>query len=149
LTPLTFWSFILAIVALLISIWGRIETYLIGNRQRKIELSKRVGEALVSSQLLKNTISENIDTLKKSIENEKDSLTKTVLQNLLAGLDKEYTQIWDFVSAFEKITGEFELGKSLSIDHSSIEAKIALFNQRRILAEFDIAYLSKKLAPLK
>lgn len=134
-------SLAFAAISLLISIWGRIETFFIGTRQRKIDLSKRVGEALVSAQMLKNTVSDYIDILRNYIE--KGNPHSLELEGRLKVLETEYYQIENFVIAFESITNYFESGKTLPISHASIEAKVARFNQRRILAEYDIKYLQR------
>ena len=139
-------SLIISILALAISIWNRVETFLNLKRQRKSELVKLVGEALVSAQILKNTLSLNLDELERVLkEKSGDEVTNRMIlaefSDKLGTVKVEYEQIWEFTKAFEKIVMHFEKGKSLAIETSSIEAKVAHFNQRRELALFDIQYL--------
>ena len=139
-------SFIIAIIALLISIWGRLEMFFTTNRQKKLEQAKRIGEALVSAQILKNTLSKNIDAMElftKDLNNSKiNQLYKTEFNQRLDNLKSEYLQIWNLVKGFEKLIGYFQIGKNSKIEPSVIEAKIAHFNQKRELAQFDIEYLN-------
>lgn len=143
---LTYWSFIVAIVALIISIWARIEAYLTSTRQQKNERAKNVGEALVAAQALKNSISDYIDEFKLFLEESTPHLKEPFVHefnSMLSELKDEYNIIWDFVRYFEKITMVFESGQNLKIETSAIEAKIARFNQRRNLVEFDIRGFNK------
>lgn len=60
-------SLIISVTALLISLWGRIEAYLISKRQTQVEQAKRVGNALIAAQILKNTLSDNIESLETAV----------------------------------------------------------------------------------
>ena len=141
-------SLYIAITALAISIWGRIETYLSVNRTRQIELVKRVGEALISAQMLKNVLGNNIDALPPYIEelskSKNDPILDSTLKSILVQLETEYNNIWDFVKAFEDVITNFEKGITQRISQAQVEAKIAHFNQRRILAQADIDDIERR-----
>ena len=145
---ITYLSLIISITALLISLWGRIESYLNGKEQKQLDQAKRAGNALITAQILKNTLSDNLDSLEFSITSAQDSELKDVLikNELLSKLDllkKEYEEVWGFVKAFEEIVVAYESGLKPKIKPAAIEAKISHFNQRKELALFDIEYLKK------
>ena len=138
-------SIIITSLALIISIWAKIEGSSNYQRQLRLERAKKVGDALISAQQLKNELSVCIEELNFTIEglqNQPD--TNNILPELRdtqAKLEEEYKMVWKSVGAFEKVTMAFERGEKLPIDATAIEAKVARFNQRKILAEHDIRYL--------
>lgn len=139
-------SLFISFLALAVSFWNRVETFLNLRRQKKLELVKRVGEALVAAQILKNTLSINIGELESllKINSENPAINKLIISEFtdkLQIIKTEYEQIWQFVKAFEGIIIHFEKSKNASVDVASVEAKVAHFNQRRELALFDIQYL--------
>lgn len=140
------WSFTLSIIALVISIWGRFEAYFISRRQHQVEQAKRIGEALVSAQVLKNTLSDNIDEFDKILQND-NVVTLNVkfveeFSKKLSEVKKEYEKVWEYVKVFEAATLEIAKKQKTSINVASMEASIAHFNQRKVLAQFDIQYLN-------
>ncbi len=145
----TDWSFAFALLALVISIWSRLETFYFNRNQRKLEQAKRVGEALVNAQILKNTLSNNIEVSETFLNKmAKSNDSKILYSEVFEGLGKlrnEYEQIWEFVKSLEIIVGAFEKGEKPQLTASAIEAKIAHFKQRRELSLFDIEYLRNKI----
>jgi len=141
------WSLVLAIIALVISIWARLETFYFSKRQQSLDQVKRVGEALLSAQILKNTLSNNIDSLELYIKEFKTSQSQEIdlksLNELLEKLNSEYKVCWDSVRLFEEIIVKYKSGTLPIIIPTAIEAGIAHFNQRKELAMFDIEYLKK------
>ncbi len=141
-------SIIIAVIAVSISVWTRVETFVVNRRQQRVDRAKRVGEALIAAQKLKNELSNCISALKGI------TVTDTVAYNRLqsefttwlAKLETEYTQVWDYTKAFEEVIGAFERREDIALDDASIEAKIAHFNQRCVVAEYDISYITIEMS---
>jgi hypothetical protein len=139
-------SFTLSIIALVISIWARFEAYFITRRQHQVEQAKRIGEALISAQMLKNTLSDNIDEFDKVLRNDNVVRLNAKLveefSNRLSNIKNEYDKVWEDLKVFECATLEIAKGQKTSTNVASMEAIIAHFNQRKALAQFDIQYLN-------
>lgn len=145
---------LISALALLLSLWTRFETVILTNRQRKITRAKNAGQALIAAQELKNRLGECIESFK----NEEKSLTeinttheiarKIALQESIKKIKEEYDQVWDFLKILELIVMAFESGLEASIDEAQLEAKIAHFHQRRVLAEFDVRYVQNTFRSL-
>ncbi len=140
-------SIVISIIALLFSIWGRIESFSLSTHQRKLEITKKIGDALISSQQLKNTLFDFIEILKDLIEKSPNENSQYLdeARSYYTELEKEYEFIWDFVKKFERIIVEIEKGKFQKFKSYQIEAKIYHLNQRRILVEYDLTYIKKLL----
>lgn len=138
------WSFIFSIIALITSLWGRIESFYISKRQFKFEQAKKIGEALVSAQILKNTLSDYIEEVQELLKVKKN-LSQEIRESYeksLKDLKNEYENSWIFVNAFEKSTISIINGTNININLAKMEATVAHFNQRKILALYDIQYLN-------
>lgn len=138
---LSTWSLTISVIALLISLWSRIESFYQGSKQRRAELVRRLGDAFSSAQLLKNMLSDYDETLLEHISNTTDEMLLPHFKETQEKLKKEYDLIWKYVKYFENVIILFQNGKSSTLDLAEIEAYIARFNQRRILAEYDIDFV--------
>lgn len=135
----------ISLVALITSLWTRIEAFVVGVSERRAVRAKRVGEAFAAAQNCKNKLSDLIQTS----EGARESLSGAERQAIEEGLvrwRRDYETIKELVKGFEGIVIEFENGRRLSMPASVIEAKIARFNQIRLLAEHDITYI-KEMKP--
>ena len=138
-------SLVVSSAALLVSVWTRIETVVIGRNQRRAELARRMGEALVAAQELKNKLSDCGDILKEELK--MPSLHPALVDALRDHLQKvmeRYSEVWPLVGDFEQAVIAFERGGHLRIKASVAEAKVARFNQTRILTEFDVRHLQSE-----
>lgn len=138
---------LISTIALVLSIWTRFEAVILAKRQRKIIRARNAGQALIAAQELKNRLYDCIESFetedKAIIEANTPHLIakKIAFQEAIKKIKGEYDQVWDFLKALELIVMAFESGQEPSIDESQLEAKIAHFHQRRILAEFDVRYV--------
>ncbi len=143
------WSFFISIVALVIAIWGRIETYESLKRTRRIELVKRVGDALLASQYLSNKLEYQKELAEQFLSKVQitapNNANISFFKEAAAKLKSEREEILLFLQAFEKITICFERGDKVSLEQTMIEAKIAHFNQRAALCGSDIEYLEREI----
>jgi hypothetical protein len=143
------WSFVLSITALVITLWGRIETYQNLKITRRIELVKRVGDALLASQNLSNKLDQQKDLADEFLAKAKiagdGKIEEDVFKEAVIKLNDEREAILLFLQAFERITMTFERGENVSIEQSMIEAKIAHFNQRAALCTGEINYLEREI----
>ena len=111
----------------------------------KLDQVRRLGSAFVSAQALLNTLSSNISELELlikdlSIRDDKKPYLDKFTQ-ILEILNSDYEVTKTFLSSCEPLIKEFERGNNLSIKPTIIEAKIAVFNQRREVALNEIEYI--------
>jgi hypothetical protein len=143
---LPFLSIGIALIALLVSIWTRVEAYAAFKRHRRIELARRVGEAFVSIQQTKNDLGDLIERLGSVLSDDAALRPCAVKQACIETLKKseaDYESIAALTAAFERVVIEFEHGNHISLDQSTIEAKIARYHQIRILAQYNSNYLDR------
>ena len=86
-------------------------------------------------------LSDYDETLLEHISNTTDEMLLPHFKETQEKLKKEYDLIWKYVKYFENVIILFQNGKSSTLDLAEIEAYIARFNQRRILAEYDIDFV--------
>lgn len=140
------WSLCFALIALTISVWGRLETFYINSRQRRLDLAKQIGDALLSTQILKITLDKNIDALELVMSKlDQSKVAPDIYQGFVDGLaktQKDHKLMEDFIKHFEKINNYFEDGVHINLEPAAMEATIARFRQKREMALFDIEYLN-------
>ena len=135
---------VISVIALVISIWTRIEAVVVGRRQRHHLTVTKSGEAFVAAQHLKNQLSECIGHLKELVTLAPFgtiNLVHNANTNRLEQFETVYKSTWDFISTMEKVMAAFEEGRTAPLDPIMLEAKIARFNQWRALVDSDIKYL--------
>ena len=144
---ITIASLAISIAALLVSGWTRVEAFLDLRRQRRTDIARRLGEALVGGQMTKNQLWDSIDVVKTLINARPNELPEIVYayRQTLSRMELNYDEISRLIGAMEAISIGLEQGLRAPMDPAMIEAKIARFNQIRILAQYDAGSAEKLL----
>ena len=142
------WSgFGVSILAVLISVWTRVETYTSLKRQRRIELAKRIASALVAGQEFKNDLGDSIEVMKKRRDRQPTTLSlpaHLALEETLHRMESDFNTVWKIIGGLEAASVLIEKGQNVSVDEAAIEAKLGRFKQIQVLAKYD----AKSLATL-
>jgi hypothetical protein len=141
------WGLAISILALLISAWTRVETFLHLRRQHRTDLARRLGEALATAQQTKNQLSETIDVVKNLIRQPGEQPAAIdVYKAACSRMEQNYTEIWNLIEAMEAISIAFEQGMNAPLNPAVVEAKIGRLNQIRVLAQHDCEFAEKQLS---
>lgn len=139
---------LISIVALAVSLMAFFLTAIIEWHKYKIELVRQIGEAFCTAQLLKNDLANKIDEFEKFIK----KMPLQVQEELSKDLEKErkdYNSLSELIPVLENIIMRFEKktfwGIFLIFEASEFAAKVVRFNQRKILIEYDIEFMRKKM----
>lgn len=144
-------SLCVAIIALAVSLWTRVEAFLALRRQRRIDLVRRVGDALVAVQHAKNDQAQFADKLEAFIADQSDTQHEIVITTFRQSLEKaesDYLSLSSIAEAFEGLVIQAERNGRFSLDQSVVEAKIARFTQIRALAQYNASYIVSDLPAL-
>ena len=138
-------SLLISAIALLISVWTRIESIILIKRQRHQLIVAKAGEAFIAAQQLKNNLSYCIDQIKSSVKSNSNAAhIDVVFTDRLHELESVYKDIWEFISSMELVISAYESGTKAPLDPARLEAKIAHFKQWRELIDFDMKYFQER-----
>ena len=133
-------GFGISILAVIISVWTRIEAFTSLKRQRRIELAKRIAAALVAGQEFKNDLGDSIEMMKKRLNSQPPTLSlpqTLALKETLTRMDADYDTVWKIIGGLEAASILIERGSAIAVDEAAIEAKLGRFKQIQILAKYD------------